>query len=137
MHVISWQSFSSGAAEDGGSKKSSFVLDDRRSHAAYLPFGYGTRACVGQRFVIHGLATLFASMLEHYEVCLFYFLYLTACIGRSNFSLTNRVLIRARNCTLHEKNVNKGKLLNLCREDLNITKLGRSLGDYLVIDILS
>ncbi|XP_030462013.1 uncharacterized protein LOC115681939 isoform X2 [Syzygium oleosum] len=57
-----------GAAEDGGFKKSSFVLDDPRSHAAYLPFGYGTRACVGQRFVIHGLATLFASMLEHYKV---------------------------------------------------------------------
>ncbi|KAL3717855.1 hypothetical protein ACJRO7_003059 [Eucalyptus globulus] len=58
----------SGAAEDGVSKKSSNVLDDPRNHAAYLPFGYGTRACVGQKFVIHGLATLFASMLEHYKV---------------------------------------------------------------------
>lgn len=57
-----------GAAEDGGSKKNSNVFDDPRNHAAYLPFGYGTRACVGQKFVIHGLATLFASMLEHYEI---------------------------------------------------------------------
>ncbi|XP_030540445.1 taurochenodeoxycholic 6 alpha-hydroxylase-like [Rhodamnia argentea] len=57
-----------GAADDGGSKKGSYVLDDPRNHAAYLPFGYGTRACVGQKFVIHGLATLFASLLEHYEI---------------------------------------------------------------------
>ncbi|KAF8009975.1 hypothetical protein BT93_J0834 [Corymbia citriodora subsp. variegata] len=57
-----------GAAEDSSSKKSSYVSDDPRNHAAYLPFGYGTRACVGQKFVIHGLATLFASMLEHYKV---------------------------------------------------------------------
>ncbi|XP_012068732.1 cytochrome P450 4X1 isoform X2 [Jatropha curcas] len=35
---------------------------------AFLPFGSGIRACVGQEFVIHGVATLFVSLLERYEV---------------------------------------------------------------------
>ncbi|KAH8512609.1 hypothetical protein H0E87_006041 [Populus deltoides] len=46
----------------------SFVLNDPNDDAAFLPFGSGMRTCVGQKFVIRGVATLFASLLEHYEV---------------------------------------------------------------------
>ncbi|KAF9686335.1 hypothetical protein SADUNF_Sadunf03G0148000 [Salix dunnii] len=46
----------------------SFVLNDPNDNAAFLPFGSGMRACVGQKFVIRGVATLFASLLERYEV---------------------------------------------------------------------
>ena len=49
----------------------SCILDDPNHNAAFLPFGSGTRACVGQKFVILGVAALFASLLEHYEVCCF------------------------------------------------------------------
>lgn len=48
---------------------SSFVLNDPNENAAFLAFGSGMRACVGQKFVIQGVATLFASLLERYEVC--------------------------------------------------------------------
>lgn len=48
---------------------SSIILKHPNKNAAFLPFGSGTRACVGQKFVFHGVATLFASLLEHYEVC--------------------------------------------------------------------
>ncbi|KAJ6326100.1 hypothetical protein OIU78_013233 [Salix suchowensis] len=46
----------------------SLVLNDPNDNAAFLPFGSGMRTCVGQKFVIRGVATLFASLLEHYEV---------------------------------------------------------------------
>ncbi|KAJ6702976.1 CYTOCHROME P450 28A5-RELATED [Salix viminalis] len=46
----------------------SSVLNDPNDNAAFLPFGSGMRTCVGQKFVIRGVATLFASLLEHYEV---------------------------------------------------------------------
>ncbi|KAI7981253.1 Cytochrome P450 3A11 [Camellia lanceoleosa] len=45
-----------------------YVLNDPNENAAFLPFGSGTRACLGQKFVILGVATLFASLLEHYEI---------------------------------------------------------------------
>ncbi|KAJ9179519.1 hypothetical protein P3X46_011299 [Hevea brasiliensis] len=48
--------------------RSSFILNDPNDNAAFLPFGSGTRACVGQKFVMQGVATLFASLLERYEV---------------------------------------------------------------------
>ncbi|XP_039060155.1 cytokinin hydroxylase-like [Hibiscus syriacus] len=48
-------------------RKSSFVLNDPNENAAFLPFGAGTRSCVYQKFVIQGIATLFASLLEQYE----------------------------------------------------------------------
>lgn len=48
---------------------SSFVLNDPNENAAFLPFGSGIRACVGQKFVIQEIATLFASLIEQYEVC--------------------------------------------------------------------
>ncbi|KAL9407133.1 hypothetical protein Peur_004105 [Populus x canadensis] len=46
----------------------SFILNDPNDNAAFLPFGSGMRACVGQKFAIHGVATLFASLLQRYEV---------------------------------------------------------------------
>lgn len=49
--------------------ESKFVLNDPNDNVAFLPFGSGTRACVGQKFVIQGVMTLFASLLEQYEVC--------------------------------------------------------------------
>ncbi|KAG7945943.1 hypothetical protein I3843_14G012900 [Carya illinoinensis] len=47
---------------------SSSILNDPNNNVAFLPFGSGTRACVGQKFVIQGVATLFASLLEQYEI---------------------------------------------------------------------
>lgn len=44
------------------------VLDDPNENAAFLPFGSGTRACVGQKFAILAITTLFASLLQRYEV---------------------------------------------------------------------
>lgn len=46
----------------------SFVLNDPTGNAVFLPFGFGARSCVGQKFIIQGLATLFASLLSNYEV---------------------------------------------------------------------
>ncbi|XVF00163.1 hypothetical protein REPUB_Repub03eG0261500 [Reevesia pubescens] len=58
-----------GTAEELPDKRhSSFVLKDPNENPAFLPFGSGTRACVCQKLVIQGVATLFASMLEQYEV---------------------------------------------------------------------
>ncbi|XP_044462536.1 cytochrome P450 4d1-like isoform X1 [Mangifera indica] len=54
--------------EDVDPRDTSFVLKDPNDNAAFLPFGSGSRACVGQKFVIHGVATLFASLLECYEI---------------------------------------------------------------------
>ncbi|KAM3685753.1 hypothetical protein ACB098_11G144400 [Castanea mollissima] len=48
--------------------ESKFVLNDPNDNVAFLPFGSGTRACVGQKFVIQGVMTLFASLLEQYEI---------------------------------------------------------------------
>ncbi|OIW13309.1 hypothetical protein TanjilG_02829 [Lupinus angustifolius] len=47
---------------------SAFVLNDPNENAAFLPFGSGTRACVGQKFVIQVVATLLASLLKKYEI---------------------------------------------------------------------
>lgn len=46
----------------------SYVLNDPTENAAFLPFGSGVRACVGQKFVILKVATLIASLLEQYEI---------------------------------------------------------------------
>ncbi|XP_059653668.1 uncharacterized protein LOC132300554 isoform X2 [Cornus florida] len=48
--------------------RSSYVLNEPNESSAFLPFGSGTRACIGQKFAILGVAKLFASLLEHYEV---------------------------------------------------------------------
>ncbi|KAL2900741.1 Cytochrome P450 3A31, partial [Bienertia sinuspersici] len=44
-----------------------YILSDPHKNAAYLPFGSGLRTCVGQRFAIMGIASIFASLLEQYE----------------------------------------------------------------------
>ncbi|KAJ0102993.1 hypothetical protein Patl1_05735 [Pistacia atlantica] len=54
--------------DDVDPRETSSVLKDPNDNAAFLPFGSGSRACVGQKFVIHGVATLFASLLERYEI---------------------------------------------------------------------
>lgn len=35
---------------------------------AFLPFGSGTRACIGQKLAVRGITSLFAALIEHYEV---------------------------------------------------------------------
>lgn len=57
------------AEEHTGPGFGSLVLNDPNENAAFLPFGSGTRACVGQKFVIQVVATLFASLIKKYEVC--------------------------------------------------------------------
>ncbi|XVE68432.1 hypothetical protein DITRI_Ditri09bG0068200 [Diplodiscus trichospermus] len=58
-----------GPAEEIMEKRySSFVLNDPNENPAFLPFGSGTRSCIFLKFVIQGVATLFASLLEQYEV---------------------------------------------------------------------
>eukprot|EP00257_Ricinus_communis_P019690 XP_015578748.1 cytochrome P450 4X1 isoform X2 [Ricinus communis] len=60
---------SSEVAEDAVDPgQSSYILNDPNENAAFLPFGSGVRACVGQKFVIQGVAILLASLLERYEV---------------------------------------------------------------------
>lgn len=58
--------------------ESSFVLNDPNENAAFLPFGSGIRSCVGQKFVIQGVAALFASLLEQFEVCFYTFFILSS-----------------------------------------------------------
>lgn len=50
----------------GMSKKHGIL--ELNKNAAYLPFGSGSRACIGQKFSILGIASLFASLLQNYEV---------------------------------------------------------------------
>lgn len=57
-----------GGAEEVRFRKMSLVLNDPNANPAFLPFGSGARACVGQQFVVHGVVSLLASLLEHYEV---------------------------------------------------------------------
>ncbi|XP_027341306.1 alpha-humulene 10-hydroxylase-like isoform X2 [Abrus precatorius] len=45
-----------------------FVLNDPNENAAFLPFGSGTRACVGQKFIIQLVASSLASLLKKYEI---------------------------------------------------------------------
>ncbi|KAK7322559.1 hypothetical protein VNO77_25945 [Canavalia gladiata] len=59
----------SGSAEEPAVEGfSSFVLNDPNENAAFLPFGSGTRTCVGQRFIIQLVAILLASLLKKYEI---------------------------------------------------------------------
>lgn len=57
-----------GAADEVVSIEESLVLNDPSVTDSFLPFGSGTRACIGQKFAILGIATLFASLLQHFEV---------------------------------------------------------------------
>lgn len=57
------------AGENAGDQgESSFVFNNPIGNVGFLPFGFGARACVGQKFIIQGVATLFASLLANYEV---------------------------------------------------------------------
>ncbi|XP_022637204.1 cytochrome P450 71A26-like isoform X2 [Vigna radiata var. radiata] len=59
----------SGSAEDLSSTGfSSFVLNDPNENAAFLPFGSGARACIGQKFIIQLVASVLASLLNKYEI---------------------------------------------------------------------
>ena len=51
------------------SEEGSYTISDPLKNAAFLPFGSGMRACVGQKFTVLGTASIFASLLERYEVC--------------------------------------------------------------------
>ncbi|XP_027930920.1 cytochrome P450 714C3-like isoform X1 [Vigna unguiculata] len=58
----------SGSAEDlSDTGFSSFVLKDPNENAAFLPFGSGARACIGQKFIIQLVASVLASLLNKYE----------------------------------------------------------------------
>lgn len=46
----------------------SSVLKEPNEFKAFLPFGYGTRACIGQKLAVLGISSLFAALIEHYEV---------------------------------------------------------------------
>ncbi|KAE8714776.1 Cytochrome P450 [Hibiscus syriacus] len=61
----SWGNDAGQAEELNDQMKDSFVLNDLNENAAFLPFGAGY-----QKFFIQGKATLFASLLEQYEVML-------------------------------------------------------------------
>ncbi|KAG7031903.1 Cytochrome P450 [Cucurbita argyrosperma subsp. argyrosperma] len=57
------------AGENAGDEgESSFVLNDPTGNVAFLPFGFGARSCVGRKFILQGVATLFASLLANYEI---------------------------------------------------------------------
>ncbi|KAK7401399.1 hypothetical protein VNO78_12838 [Psophocarpus tetragonolobus] len=59
----------SGSAEDlSVTGFSSFVLNDPNENAAFLPFGSGARACIGQKFIIQLVASVLASLLKEYEI---------------------------------------------------------------------
>ncbi|XP_031371615.1 cytochrome P450 4F11-like isoform X1 [Punica granatum] len=60
--------YHTGEAKHDHLSERSFVLNDPNENAAFLPFGSGARACVGQKFVIYGVVSLLASLLEHYEI---------------------------------------------------------------------
>ncbi|WOK95959.1 Cytochrome P450 [Canna indica] len=53
--------------ENEGSEKCPFYNEPKRN-AAFLPFGYGSRACIGEKFATVGISTLLASLLQNYEI---------------------------------------------------------------------
>ncbi|KAK4756005.1 hypothetical protein SAY87_009762 [Trapa incisa] len=57
-----------GGDEEACFRQRPFVLNDLNAHPAFLLFGSGARACVGEKFVIHEVVSLLASLLEHYEI---------------------------------------------------------------------
>eukprot|EP00262_Sarcandra_glabra_P020839 TRINITY_DN8471_c0_g1_i1.p1 TRINITY_DN8471_c0_g1~~TRINITY_DN8471_c0_g1_i1.p1 ORF type:complete len:589 (-),score=83.32 TRINITY_DN8471_c0_g1_i1:532-2298(-) len=61
-------SFKEVEKELSGSDNSPFMLNKPDENASFLPFGSGTRSCVGQKYAVSGIATLFASMLQQYEI---------------------------------------------------------------------
>ncbi|OAY82450.1 11-oxo-beta-amyrin 30-oxidase [Ananas comosus] len=56
-----------GNSEIHESGKRPFVRDPNKN-AAFLPFGSGTRACVGQKFALHSISRVLAYLLQNYEI---------------------------------------------------------------------
>lgn len=79
----------SGSAEEELEDFSSagFVLNDPNENAAFLPFGSGTRACIGQKYIIQLVASLLASLLKKYKIRLN-----TESDNDSNTTLKNNLL---------------------------------------------
>ncbi|GER37262.1 cytochrome P450 [Striga asiatica] len=48
----------------------SCTLRDPSEFEAFLPFGFGARACIGQKLAILGISSLFAALIGQYEVTL-------------------------------------------------------------------
>ncbi|XP_068664011.1 cytochrome P450 734A1-like [Aristolochia californica] len=48
--------------------RGSFILNDLNEKSAFLSFGSGTRACVGERFVVLAISKMFAHLLQQFEV---------------------------------------------------------------------
>lgn len=44
------------------------VMKEPNEFKAFLPFGSGTRACIGQKLAILGISSLFTALIEQYEV---------------------------------------------------------------------
>eukprot|EP01018_Ginkgo_biloba_P006070 Gb_25378 [translate_table: standard] len=44
------------------------IFEDFDSNSSFLPFGLGSRVCVGKRFAIVEMTTLLASLLQRYEI---------------------------------------------------------------------
>jgi hypothetical protein len=56
------------AAAHKGSNGINLFTDECDKTESFLPFGSGSRACVGQKFAVLGIAMLIASLLRSYEV---------------------------------------------------------------------
>ncbi|XP_010557898.1 PREDICTED: cytochrome P450 4A25-like [Tarenaya hassleriana] len=54
--------------DEGETSPAKFVLKDPKEDITLLSFGGGLRSCLGEKFVIQGVASLLASLLEHYEI---------------------------------------------------------------------
>ncbi|KAK4424794.1 cytochrome [Sesamum alatum] len=46
----------------------SCVIKEPNEFGAFLPFGSGARACIGQKLSVLGISSLFAALIGHYEV---------------------------------------------------------------------
>lgn len=75
-NLLIWINLSGSAEGITNSGFSLFELNDPNENAAFLSFGSGTRACVGQKYVIQVVATLLASLLKKYEVQSVFLLFL-------------------------------------------------------------
>lgn len=53
--------------EGEGFESNTFFCEPKRL-ASFLPFGYGKRACVGEKFATLGISALIATLLQNYEV---------------------------------------------------------------------
>ncbi|KAL7083781.1 hypothetical protein ACP275_14G183400 [Erythranthe tilingii] len=46
----------------------SCAMKEPNEFEAFLPFGYGARACIGQKLAVRGISSLFAVLLGQYEI---------------------------------------------------------------------